>query len=277
MSVTESTFSGHLRLRAAARADGRTILADQSFRAPYHISKPYWDADAGTLLVQVVNPTAGILAGDRLESEIAADTNATLLVTTPSASRLFTMADGQAECTQRFRVAAGAWLEVSPEPLVPHRNCRFRQTTNLVVEPGGTAFFVDQLFPGRIGHGETWSWAELCLMLDVTVGDDLILRERFSHSANELKQLAAFSGSGPNACFANAVLIGDMGQSAQCLDRLRALHGNGVWLGVSNLRQSGWSIKIVAPDPIALRETLREARHVLAAAFPRLRCGTRKQ
>ena len=64
-------FSGHLLLRAAARANGRTALAAQSFRAPYHLSKPYWDADARVLLVQVVNPTAGILAGDRLESDIA--------------------------------------------------------------------------------------------------------------------------------------------------------------------------------------------------------------
>ena len=58
-------FSGHLLLRAAVREDGRTALAEQSFRAPYHLSKPYWDAEARVLLVQVVNPTAGILSGDR--------------------------------------------------------------------------------------------------------------------------------------------------------------------------------------------------------------------
>ena len=67
-----SEFSGQLSLRAAARAEGRTALAAQSFRAPYHLSKPYWDVDTRTLLVQVVNPTAGILAGDRLEAAIAA-------------------------------------------------------------------------------------------------------------------------------------------------------------------------------------------------------------
>src|SRR5438105_15757029 len=95
-----SRFSGHLRLRAAARADGRTVLAAQSFRAPYHLSKPYWDADARTLLVQVVNPTAGILEGDFLESDIAVEKGAALLATTPSASRVFKMIGGSAECRQ---------------------------------------------------------------------------------------------------------------------------------------------------------------------------------
>ena len=64
-------FSGNLALRAEARPDGRTVLAGQSFRAPFHLSKSYWDVDAGVLIVQVVNPTAGILAGDRLESSVA--------------------------------------------------------------------------------------------------------------------------------------------------------------------------------------------------------------
>jgi len=115
------TLSGHLRLQAAARPDGRTVLAAQSFRAPYHLSKPYWDADVGALLVQVVNPTAGILEGDSLTSDITVERNAALLVTTPSASRVFKMKNGSAECRQDFKVAKGGWLEVLPEPLVPHR------------------------------------------------------------------------------------------------------------------------------------------------------------
>src|SRR5215203_1961879 len=100
-------FSGHLSLLAARRDHGRTVLATQSFRAPFHISKPYWDSDARTLLVQVVNPTAGILSGDRLESKIEVERDAALLVTTPSTSRVFKMRYGDAECRQYFGVRKG--------------------------------------------------------------------------------------------------------------------------------------------------------------------------
>jgi urease accessory protein len=270
-----STFAGHLRLQAAARAGGKTVLAAQSFRAPYHLSKPYWDADAGTLLVQVVNPTAGILAGDFLESDVAVAAGASLLVTTPSASRVFKMAGGSAECRQHFTVAKGGWLEVLPEPLVPHRGCRYRQMTTVEVEPGGGLFFADLLMPGRVAHrGEAWVWDRLCLETEVRLGGELVLRERFDTSGADLKALAALAGSGPKACFGNAVLIAE--GEAPWLPAVAALHGEGVWLGVSALRRGGWSIKFVAADSIRLRKTLQSVREVLAANHPPMACSARK-
>lgn len=271
-----TAFTGHLRLRAEQRGE-RTTLAQQSFRAPFHLSKPYWDHDARTLLVQVVNPTAGILSGDRLESEIAVDRHATLLVTTPSASRVFTMRAGAAECHQQFTVAANGWLEVALEPLVPHHGCRYRQTTRIDIAPGGGLFFVDQLMPGRLGHGEAWSWDRLTLDLEARMAGELILRERFDHTGPELKALAEFGGSGPTACFANAVLIGD-GSLAPLpwLSAVSGLQGDGVRIGVSALRRAGWSIKIVATDPVRLRETLKRTRHALAGTLPALSCDLRK-
>ena len=270
-------FSGHLSLQASARADGRTILAGQSFRAPYHLSKPYWDPDAQVLLVQVVNPTAGILSGDKLTSEIAVGPGAALLVTTPSASRVFQMKNGTAECRQHFTVANGGWLEVLPEPLVPHRGCHYRQTTHIEVEPGGELLYADLLLPGRVAHGEAWVWEKLCLEIDVRLGGELILRERFEQTGAELRALAELAGSGPEACFGNAVLIASgTGDDPSWLAAVAALHGDGLWLGVSSLRRGGWSIKLVARDAMRLRSGLRAVREILAIRFPRLAGDPRK-
>lgn len=270
-------FSGHLAIRAAARADGRTVLAEQSFRAPYHLSKPYWDTDARTLLVQVVNPTAGILSGDRLESKISVEGGASLLATTPSASRVFKMKDGRAECRQHFDVGAGGWLEVLPEPLVPHRGSTYHQVTQIDITPGGGLFFVDQLMPGRVAHGEAWEWSKLVLETTLRIGGELILRERFDQTGAELKALSTLSGSGPTACFGNALLIGEApADSSRWLDPVRALHGEGLWMGVSSLRRGGWSIKFVARDGLLLRATVKALRSILAPHFPRIACDPRK-
>ena len=272
-------FSGHLSLNAGVGEHGRTVLAAQSFRAPFHLSKPYWDSNTRALLVQIVNPTAGILAGDRLESAISVQPNAALLVTTPSASRLFQMRGGAAECIQRFAVSAGGWLEVLPEPLVPHRGSRYRQTTHVDVDREGALFFVDQLMPGRFGHGEAWAWERLCLELTVRVAGELVLRERLDQSGAELRALARFAGSGVTACFANAILI--VPSAADAADapwrtQVSALHGEAVWAGVSALRSGGWSIKLITRDALQLRETVRKVRRILAEYFPRLGCDLRK-
>lgn len=272
-------FHGHLSLRAAARPDdGATTLAAQAFRAPFHLSKPYWDADTRTLLVQVVNPTAGILSGDRLESSVVVDPGAAVLLTTPSASRVFRMRSGEARSLQTFRVARGGWLEVLPEPLVPHRGSVFHQRTELVVEPGGAALYADLLFPGRIAHGETWGWNRLVLELEVRSGPDLLLRERLDQSADHLRALAAMAGAGENACFGNAVFVApDLPAAPSWRDELHALQRDGVWIGASPLRTgAGWSIKFVAPDGILLRRTLAEIRRILAPVAPHLACDARK-
>lgn len=270
-------FNGQLSLFAEARSDGRTVLAAQSFQAPYHLSKPYWDVDTRTLLVQVVNPTAGILAGDRLVSAISVQSGAALLVTTPSASRVFKMVTGTAESVQSFKVAPGGWLEVMPEPLVPHSGSRYQQTTLIEVEAGAGLFFADLLMPGRVGHGEAWAWSDLVLKLEVRVAGELVLRERLCMEAGELRALAELAGSGPGACFGNAILMGEeMPDDAGWQSALRALHGDGLWVGLSRLLRGGWSLKLVARDGMLLRQGLKDARRILAGRFSHLGCDPRK-
>ena len=273
-------FHGQLSLRAERRSDGRTAVGAQAFRAPYHVSKPYWDADTRTLLVQVVNPTAGILSGDRLESSVEVAAGAALLLTTPSASRVFKMREGEAGSEQRFVVEDGGWLEVLPEPLVPHRGSVFHQRTSLTVAAGGAAFYADLLLPGRVAHGEAWGWKKLVLELDVRRDGERLLHERFEQDGEGLRALANLAGAGEGACFGNAVVIGPgvAGDAAPAWrEALHALHTDGVWIGASQLRLGGgWSIKFVAPDGVKLKQTLAAIRQALTGVCPHLACDARK-
>ena len=273
-----NALDGHLRLRAVRASDGSTALSAQSFRAPFHLSKPNWDSEAEVLHVQVVNPTAGILAGDRLESSIAAEAGAALLVTTPSASRLFRMTEGgHATGRQHFEVARDATLEVFPEPIVPHRGSTYFQETTIDAAEGSTLLFIDQLMPGRLAHGEAWAWDRLVLGLTVRRAGELILRERFDQSGASLRSLAEFSGTGAGSCFANIILLPPTDEASPVWrNEIAALHRDGVWLGVSRLRSIGWSIRIVSPDPIRLRDTLADLRSTLRLSYPRLGCGLRR-
>jgi urease accessory protein len=301
-----SEFSGHLKLRAKMRETGKTVLAGQSFRAPFHVGKAYWDEEAKALRVQVVNPTAGILEGDKLEMDIAVGRGAALLVTTPSASRVFHMRSGEAVASQRFSVETGGWLEFLPEPLVPHDQSSFRQTTKIDVAEGGEIVFADLLMPGRIARGETWAWSRLRLELAVRVGGELILRERLDQSGEEMRALAKLAGGrdesaggggifnregtrrdahgegevdNGGACFANVVIVSRaLEEGGAWREKIEALHGARAWVGVSALRgnRGGWSLRIVAADGAELRRVLGEAREILAEKLPRMRASLRR-
>jgi len=187
------------------------------------------------------------------------------------------MKETAAECRQHFTVASGGWLEVLPEPLVPHRGCRYRQVTRIDVQPGGELFFADLLFPGRVAHGEAWEWEKLQLETEVRFDGELALRERFEQTGPDLRALAELAGSGPEACFGNAVLIAaEQRTDAAWRTHVAALQGEGLWIGISALRKGGWSIKLVASNGMRLRRGLRDVRQALAVRFPRLACEPRK-
>src|ERR1700677_2810632 len=78
-------LTGGLSLVCASSPGRGTYLAQQSFAAPMHISKSYWDGD--TLLVHLVNPTAGVFGGDRIRTHVTVEAGARVLLSSPSATR----------------------------------------------------------------------------------------------------------------------------------------------------------------------------------------------
>ena len=273
-AVARPSLHGHLHLVAAAASDGRTQITRQSFRAPFHISKPYWDG--AVLQVQVVNPTAGILEGDRLELDVRVEPGAAFLVTTPAAARAFMMRSGAAACRQVLGVAAGGWLDYLPEPLYPHRDADYVQATRLEVEAGGEAAYFDALAPGRVGRGERWAWRRLRVSLDIHYGGEPVLRECLDGDGLALAAAAEMHRT-PDAFFGTLVLVTERLRADDPVwEAVRALHGGGRWVGASALRRGGWVVRVIAPGGQALRDTVAELRRLLAAALPGLASDMRK-
>ena len=267
-------LSGHLAIVCAADAHGRTFIREQSFRAPYHLSKPYWDEHA--LIVQIVNPTAGVFAGDTLTSRVAVEIGARLLLTTPSANRIHAMPSGRATLEQSFRVAKGGWLEVMPELFIPQAQCRFRQRTTIEVADGGELFFVETLAPGRVARGESFAFTAIDWEFDLRHAGCLIARERFvlqpsDESTTSLRRPFA------TGYYASCYLITH--RISPDHEVWRAIHDLGsesALVGVSRLMAGGSTIKILAADSITLSRMLRAVRALIAPFIPPLQCAPRK-
>ena len=177
-------------------------------------------------MLNVVNPTAGFLDGDRLRSEVRVECGARLLLTTPSASRVHTMRGGRAEVSQRFRVAAGGSLEVWPELLIPQRGARYRQETRIDLERGGRVAVLSKRLPRAGWPPARFSlFDELRWATDVRLAGRLVARERYRLSPGDGSLDALAAAVSPCAYYASAFLVSPTltARSANW-DALLALH-----------------------------------------------------
>lgn len=268
------SLTGHLELVCDVDARGLTRIRHQSFRAPVHLSKPYHDA--GALVLNVVNPTAGLLDGDRLRSEVHVERGARLVLTAPSASRVHTMRGGRAEVTQHFRVESGGSLEVWPESLIPQRGARYRQQTDITLEAGAELLFFEMFAPGRVASGEAFAFDELEWLTDVRLRGRLIARERY--------RLTPANGSldflrrrFPSAYYASAILVAP-GFTARsvCWDALLSHQSDSVWLGNSVIDEGAFALKLVAADSVHFRRALHSVRKTIYDALGRPPPGLRR-
>ncbi len=249
---------GHLDILCATDSSGKSILRHQSFRAPIHLSKPHWDQ--GALVLNVVNPTAGLLADDRITMRAKVEPGARLLLTSPSASRAHRMRDGHAEVDQHFSVATAGSLESWPELFIPQAGTRYRQRSTLDVEPGGELLFFESLAPGRVAFGESFEYALLDWATQLRLGDTLIARERYRLSPGK-ESVRALRSQFEHAYYASALIVSPrLTADSPCWQNIHRMQAPGLWVGCGALEQAGWTLKVLAEGSVLLRRALAEIR-----------------
>ena len=120
--------SGRLRL-GFERRDGRTILADLESRTPCLAQRALHCDDAlpDMAWLFMITTSGCVLQGDRLALDVSLGPGARAHVTTQSATKIHSMDANYAQQTQSFTLGEGAYLEYLPDPLIPHRQARFRE------------------------------------------------------------------------------------------------------------------------------------------------------
>lgn len=226
-----------------------------------HLSKPWLDDE--TLVVNVVNPTAGLLTGDSVETRVKVESGASLLFTTPSASRAYRTLTGMIELTQDFAVAAGGKLEVFPEMFIPQAGTSCRQRTRVDVESGGELLWIDVLAPGRVAMGESFEYRLLDWRMDVFLDGLPIVRERSVLEPGK-PNLGAVRKVFPNAYYASLYWIGPAADGALAIAKqITALQSTEVWIGASQLCAGGLSMKVLAASSPAMRRAIHEVRRLI--------------
>ena len=143
------------------RAGPRTILTRSSCTSPWHHFPPSYLDDSGCAYTCLVNPSGGLVGGDHVSLEAQLHAGTHVLMTSPSANRVYRSLSEPAVQEVRLSVGPDARLEWVPEVTIPFAGARFCQSIHVDLAPGATVVLWDGFASGRVAMRERWAFASL--------------------------------------------------------------------------------------------------------------------
>jgi len=149
------------------REGPRTVLTRSSCTSPWHHFPPSYLDDSGCAYTWLVNPSGGLVGGDHVSVEAKLHAEVQVLMTSPSANRVYRSLSEPALQEIRLSVGPDARLEWLPEVTIPFAGSRFRQSIHVDLAPGATVVLWDAMASGRVARQERWAFAsvenEICI------------------------------------------------------------------------------------------------------------------
>ena len=268
---------GGVHLGCRTNDDGLPYLSSQRFSPPVHLSKPYYDEDTGSLLINLSCPTAGLLSGDRMICDIEVSEEASMVVTTPGATRSHFMRTGTAKVEQKFRIKDDSFLEFNPGSLILQRSTSLEQKTKVEVEGNAEVLFVEKMLPGRIAHGESFLFKKFSNRLRIQKNKKNILLESFTLEP-ENESVNPWRKSFPTPFYGCFYLVSPkVSNELPCRQKIHDMKNENLLVGSTSMHhQAGWVVKVLAGDPYEFRKAMREIRELLYKAIDRLPTSFRR-
>ncbi len=169
---------GILRLEFQKR-DRRTLLTESFSRMPLQAFPPFYPDETGCACTYLVNPTGGLVGGDRMEVEIDLRKEAHAFLAVPSATKVYKTPGPFASQEMRVRIGREAVWEYFPSYVIPFGGSRYRQKMRVQMAENSKAIILDFLTAGRVGRGERFQFHEYRSLTEIEYSGELILSERF--------------------------------------------------------------------------------------------------
>jgi urease accessory protein len=244
---------GELGLVVERRGDRSVVVASRQV-LPLQVMTPL-ALESTSAVVSMLNPTGGLVGGDRLSIDVDVRAGAQACVTTPSATRVYRTASEPAIQSVTLRVGEGATLEWVPDHTIPFAGSAFTQRIEADVAEGAALVVLDAFAAGRVARGERWAFARLESALHVRDAAGYLLRDRFVLTPPEARRLNGLGFAESFPYFATMVVIGDTGIDAwvRAVDVI-ARSGDGASVAAARLPRRGALARSLAPTAHDLTE-----------------------
>jgi urease accessory protein len=256
-----------------ARVAGRTALTRRRYRWPLLIGRVFTDPTRpGVGSVTIQNCAGTVIAGDVVRQRIEVVDGASAVVRGQGATVVSGVRGGETAVEHtRLRVDASSRLLCDPSPRILTAHARYRQRTQVCVEPGGRAVLVDAVVLHPDLTDDAFGSYESSVAVVAPDGTLLALDAQVLETMPRVRRAPA--------AFGTVYVVGGgfdetMTALLPTLESLSVLTGDRrVHLAVSDLpNQAGWAVRIAGSDGGTLRAIVAAVTELIAC--PSLRPWT---
>lgn len=245
---------GTLRLGFARRGSA-TVVASCRFTLPLQVLAPV-ALDDPAAVVSILNPTGGLVGGDRLTVAVRADAGAHAVLTTPSATRVYRAESAPTVQTVRLSIGPRAVVEWVPDHTIPFAGSALRQAIDVELDETGGLILVDAFAAGRVAAGEAWRFARLESAISIRDQGGWLLHDRFVLRAAAAQDDLALDGLGfteSSPYFASIAIVGEFDRERFAVEVESLVAADAATaLGVAALPRRGALVRCLAPSAPAL-------------------------
>ena len=162
------SWAGQLRLDVAVR-DGRSYAARQFHEGALRVLRPHYLDASGQVAYTVINPGGAYFGADEYLMELAVRRDASLLLTTQSATKVYRTPQGPASQEMVVHLGPGSCLEYLPDQLIVYRGGSYLQRTRVEMDPSASLVLAEVVTPGWSPSGESFAYDELRMRTEVRV------------------------------------------------------------------------------------------------------------
>ncbi len=253
----------HVALRLAADADGRTFLAAQHVRYPFHLGRslraPGDPQGMPTYYVQCCS--GGMFDGDRLRWRVVVEAGAQVHLTSSASTIVHEARTDHAQQDVEIEAHAGCLVEYLPDPLILLPAARLATVVRVRAHPNAAVLVWDPIVPhDHTGAGACFDWIDATLHVE-TLDGRLRARDRYRLSgATSVQRLPGVTGA--RVCQAGFAAVAPLSAAQDVLLGVRtalASHEE-AYAAVSLLPDAaGLWVRVLAPDAHVLRAALYSA------------------
>ena len=184
-----------LHLTAALR-DGKTIIEDVSFTAPFKVMRPFYEKK-DIMTVMLLTASAGIMAGDRQEFDLHVREGAKMEFVSQAYEKIHKMNEGHAQRDTKLVVESGAALYYTPLPTIPFAQSDYRSRVDVDLADETSKFvFTEVLTCGRTAHGEKFLYRKFQNLVTIRQKGKIVYRDNtcYEPSATDMEGFGMYEG-----------------------------------------------------------------------------------